>query len=302
MGAVLAVCGVLTAINVIGVRQGMLAIFVLTILKLLPLVLLVLFGLGRISPQIFHSAELPTFDSLGDTMLIVFYAFVGFESAVIPAGEARDARRDIPLALVRTILAVTLFYFMIQVVTVSVAPDIGGSKTPLADIALLLVGAAGAAVLTLGGVFSIGGNLTSSMLSAPRMLYAMAQHRTLPTWFGGVHARYHTPANSILFYGVFSVVLALSGGFVWLAAMSTVVRLLVYVMSIATLPVLHRKVGEYEGQFRLPGGMAIPVLALLVSLWLMTHAKMQSWLITAAFIAVGAVLFTSQKVGDDTRT
>jgi amino acid transporter len=84
--------------------------------------------------------------------------------------------------------------------------------------------------------------------------------------------------------------------------MSTVVRLLVYVMSIATLPVLHRKVGEYDGQFRLPGGMAIPALALLVSLWLMTHAKMQSWLITAAFVAVGAVLYASQKVGDDTRS
>jgi amino acid transporter len=70
-----------------------------------------------------------------------------------------------------------------------------------------------------------------------------------------------------------------------------VVRLLVYVASIATLPVLHRKIGEYEDQFRLPGGMAIPVLAVLVSLWLMSHAPLESWLVTAVFMGVGAVVY-----------
>jgi amino acid transporter len=288
---VLAVCVALGAINIVGIRQGMAALFVLTVLKLLPLVLLVLIGLGQANPAIFTGAELPPLASLGETMLIVFYAFVGFESAVIPAGEGRDARRDIPLALVRTILAVTLFYFCIQVVTLSVAPDIGGSETPLADVALLLMGAAGAGVLTLGAVFSISGNLTASMLSAPRMLYAMAHIGSMPAWFGAVHPRFHTPANAIAFYAVFSIALALSGGFVWLAAISTVVRLLVYVLSIATLPVLHRKVGEYEGQFRLPGGYFVPVLALLLSVWLMSHAPLESWLLTAAFMAAGAVVY-----------
>jgi len=294
---VLLICVLLAVINILGVRQGMIAIFALTVLKLLPLALLVLLGLGQLDPGIFTDADVPPLSSLGETMLIVFYAFVGFESAVIPAGEARDARRDIPLALVRTILAITVFYFLIQVVTVSVAPEVGGSKTPLADLALVLMGAAGAALLTLGAVFSISGNLTASMLSAPRMLYAMAHIGSMPAWFGAVHARYHTPANAILFYAAFAIVLALSGGFVWLAAMSTVVRLLVYVMCIATLPRLHRLVGEYEGQFRLPGGMAVPLLALIVSVWLMTHAPLKSWLVTAAFMAVGALLYLITKRG-----
>ncbi len=295
--AVLAICLVLTAVNIVGVHQGMLVIFALTVLKLLPLALLVLLGIGQTNPEIFFGAGIPPIDSLGETMLIVFYAFVGFESALIPAGEGRNARRDIPLALVRTILGITVFYFLIQVVTVSVAPDIGGSKTPLADVALLLMGTAGAAVLTLGAVFSISGNLTSSMLSAPRMVYAMAHIGSLPSWFGRVHPRFQTPANAIAFYAVFSMALALSGGFIWLAAMSTVVRLLVYVMGIATLPVLHRKLGEIEGQFRLWGGMAIPVLALLLSLWLMTHASLKSWGVTGAFMLAGSVIYylTRQK-------
>jgi amino acid transporter len=289
--AVLGVCLLLAVINVIGIRRGMVAIFALTVLKLLPLLLLVLFGLGQISPQSFTGGDTPPLDSLGETMLIVFYAFVGFESAVVPAGEARNPKRDIPLALVRTILAITLFYFLIQVVTLSVAPEVAGSKTPLADVALILMGTAGAALLTLGAVFSITGNLTSSMLSAPRMLYAMGQLGSLPPWFGRIHERYHTPANAILFYALFSLVLALSGGFVWLAAMSTVVRLMVYVMCIATLPVLRRKLEEHEGQFRLWGGMAIPALALVVSIWLMTHASMKSWALTGVFVLLGVVLY-----------
>lgn len=285
------VCLVLTVVNVIGIRQGMLAIFALTVLKLLPLVLLVFFGISQTNPEIFTSAQIPSIDSLGETMLIVFYAFVGFESAVIPAGEARDARRDIPLALVRTIFAVTVFYFLIQLVTLSVAPDVGGSKTPLAEVAGILMGAAGAALLTLGAVFSISGNLTASMLSAPRMLYAMSHLGSLPPWFGKVHPGFHTPANAIYFYALFSILLALSGKFVWLAAMSTVVRLLVYVLCIGALPILHRKLGEYEGQFRLHGGMLIPVLALVVSIWLMTHASIKSWVVTGVFALLGSVLY-----------
>jgi len=291
LAAVGAVCVLLTAINMVGVRQGMLAIFALTVLKLLPLLLLVFLGISQTNPEIFTGAQIPRLDSLGETMLIVFYAFMGFESAVIPAGEARNPRRDIPMALVRTILAITVFYFLIQVVTISVAPDIGGSKTPLADVALILMGTAGAAILTLGAVFSISGNLTSSMLSAPRMLYAMSRLGSLPAWFGVIHSRYQTPANAILFYALFSIALALSGGFVFLAVMSTVVRLMVYVMCIATLPVLHRKLGEFEGQFRLVGGMAIPILALVLSLWLMTHASMKSWLATGVFMLLGSVMY-----------
>ena len=297
--AVAAVCVLLTVVNLIGVRQGMLAIFALTVLKLLPLLLLAFLGISQINPGIFTGAEIPPLDSLGETMLIIFYAFVGFESAVIPAGEARNAKRDIPLALVRTILAITVFYFLIQVVTISVAPDIASSKTPLADVAQILMGTAGAAILTLGAVFSITGNLTSSMLSAPRMLYAMGRLGSLPTWFGTIHPRFQTPANAIIFYAGFSIVLALSGGFVWLAAMSTVVRLMVYVMCIATLPVLHRKIGEYEGQFRLFGGMSIPVLALLISVWLMTHASLKSWVATGVFMLLGSVLYMVTRRGNE---
>ena len=285
-------CLLIVYVNVIGVKRGLAALFVITALKLIPLSLIVLLGITKINPDIFIAAELPVFEGLGETILVLLYAFVGFESSVIPAGEARNPRRDIPLALIKTVIFIGVFYFLIQLVSISVAPGIGDSETPLTSVAMVLMGSAGAGLLALGAVFSITGNLSAMMLSAPRMFYAMAHDdRTLPAWFGDIHPRFHTPAHSIIFLGFFALLLALSGSFVWLAAMSTVVRLLVYVGCILSLPGLQKTIEPVDEQFNLPGGFVIPAIALVLSLWLTTHASTESWLVTGAFAVLGSVLF-----------
>jgi amino acid transporter len=248
-------------------------------------------GITWSNPDVFTAAAVPPLDSLGEVTLLVFYAFVGFESAVVPAGEARDARRDIPLALIRTILAVTVFYFLIQLVVVSVMPGIDGEGASLSRVAEELMGPAGALLLTLGAVFSIGGNLSASMLSAPRMLYAMAHHGNLPAHLGRVDRRFQTPANAVLVYGLLALGLALVGDFAGMAVMSTVVRLIIYVTCIAALPVLNWKLGASAGAFYLPGGMLIPALAFLMSLWLMSHANAESWFWTGIYVAIGSAVY-----------
>ena len=142
-------------VNVIGVKRSLAALFVITTIKLIPLSLIVLLGMTKINPEIFIAADLPVFEGLGETILVLLYAFVGFESTVIPAGEARNPRRDIPWALVKTTISVGIFYFLIQLVSISVEPGIGSSETPLADVAMVLMGSAGAGLLVLGAVFSI---------------------------------------------------------------------------------------------------------------------------------------------------
>ncbi|MCH8227651.1 MAG: amino acid permease [Proteobacteria bacterium] len=284
-------CLALIYVNVIGVKRGLAALFVITALKLIPLSLIVLLGITKINPEIFIAAELPVFEGLGETILVLLYAFVGFESSAIPAGEARNPRRDIPWALIKTTIFIGVFYFLIQLVSISVEPGIGSSETPLTDVAMILMGTAGAGLLALGAVLSIGGNLTAMMLSAPRMIYAMAQGRTLPAWFGDIHPRYHTPSHSIIFLGLCALLLALSGSFIWLAAMSTIVRLLVYAGCILSLPGLQKTIEPVEEQFHLPGGFTIPAIALSLSLWLTTHASMESWLVTAGFAVLGSIFY-----------
>jgi APA family basic amino acid/polyamine antiporter len=281
----------LAIFNIIGVRQSMAVVFLFSALKLVPLVLLILIGMTHIQPGLVLQAGLPVTGTLGETILILLYAFVGFESAVVPAGEARNPRRDIPRAITITVLTITGVYFLIQLISVSVLPELASSSTPLADVAEILMGATGAALLTLGAVFSIGGNCSASMLSAPRMTYALARLGSLPAWFGRVHPRFHTPVNSIVFYAVIGLVLAVSGTFIWLAVISTLARLLSYILGVAALPVLERKIEKTEDQFRLPGGYFIPALSLLLCLWLVTFASMSAWLTTAIFFALGSVLY-----------
>lgn len=282
---------VLTLFSIVGVRQSMAMVFVFSALKLAPLFLLILLGLSHVRPEILLTADLPVTAALGESILVLLYAYVGFESAAVPAGEARNPRRDIPRAITLTVLAITVIYFLIQMVSVSVLPGLAGSKTPLADVADVLMGAAGATILTLGAVFSIGGNCSSSMLSAPRMTYALSKMGTLPRWFGDVHPRFRTPLNSILFYAVAGLVLALSGSFVWLAVIGTLARLLSYILGVAALPILERRLEKVEGQFHLPGGYLVPVLALILCLWLVTFASLTAWLTTTGFFALGCVFY-----------
>lgn len=281
----------LIVVNVIGVRRGVLAMFVLTLLKLIPLSLLVLLGLSWLNPQVLTAPGLPAFDGLGDTILVLLYAYVGFESAVVPAGEARRPHRDIPRALVQSVIVVGILYVLIQWVVVSVDPAIGGSKTPLIDVAEILMGSAGAVLMAAGAVFSISGNISAMMLSAPRMVYAMGRQTMLPRWFGSVHAQFGTPANAIIFIGVIGLGLALTDTFSRLAAMSTVVRLIVYAACIVSLPRLHRTVQTVDAPFRLPGGYTIPVIALALSCWLVAHASGQSWKLTGIFMLLGAIFY-----------
>ena len=282
---------ILAASNIIGVRKSMLVVYLFSAMKLAPLFLLVLVGLSQVRSDILLESGLPEISTFGETVLVLLYAFVGFEGAVVLAGEARDPRRDIPRALTLTVLTITLLYFLIQWISISVLPELAQSKTPLADVAAVLMGSTGAALLTFGAVFSIGGNCSAAMLSAPRMTYALARMGSMPEWFGKVHPRFHTPVNSIVFYSVVALVLSLSGSFVWLAVIATLARLLGYILSVAALPVLERTMEPTEDQFRLPGGYLIPALALILCLWLTTFASMTAWLTTAGFFALGSVLY-----------
>jgi amino acid transporter len=295
------ILGSLTVINIIGVKRAIAAIYVFTLLKLIPLALLILLGLTKLNPAIFAAQGLPTFDGIGETILVLMYAFVGFESTGVPAGEARNPRRDIPRALVQSVALVAIIYVLIQWVAISIAPDIGESKTPLIEVSQLLMGPLGAVLIGLGAVFSIVGNISSMMVSGPRMVYAMARTEVLPRWFGSVHAGFGTPANAIAFAGVLSIVLALSGGFVWLAAMSTVVRLVVYAGCILALPRLHSALQPGQQPFNLPGGYLIPLLGLLISLWLIAQASADSWKVTGVFMVFGTVLYFLARRGQGKR-
>jgi basic amino acid/polyamine antiporter, APA family len=284
-----------TVLNAAGVRAGMAAVYLISVLKLAPLVLLMLIGLPSVEWSLVVGAPVISHGALGETMLVLMYAFIGFEFSLINAGETKNARSAIPKALVGTVLAVALCYTIIQLVVVSVGPDLGGSDAPLIEIARRLMGPAGAVLLGMGVVFSVGGGSLTSFITAPRLTFALARDGSLPAWFGRVSERNGAPVNSILFCGIFSVALAVGQHFVWLIALSTFVRLITYALCIAALPVIERTLPEQPGQFRLPGGLIVPALGFLLTLWLMAHSKLEHVMIAAAIVAVGTIIFIASR-------
>ncbi len=294
---IVGICGFLTLVNVVGSKQGMRTAGVLTVLKLVPILLLVGAGIVVLSPALLPAAStpLPPLASVGSAALLATYAFVGWEVALVPAGEAKNPRRDLPRALLLGLAGIVVLYVGIQIVCVAALADLAHSERPLVDAANALLGPTGATVLLIGTVASIGGNLAVSMLSAPRTSYALALDGTLPRFFGAVHEKYRTPAVSIMVYGGLVMVLALSGSFVWLAGLSVLTRVLVFLLVIAALPRLRRRFGSEPGTFRLPGGFAIPSVAALVCLGLAAQAKASSLWTTLAFLAVGSLLFAAAR-------
>ena len=284
-----------TTVNTVGVRRGMAATNFLTILKLLPLLLFIAVGISYIKPQeIVGAAPLPV-GTLAGTLLLVVYAFVGFEGAVVPAGESKSPRLDIPRALLLTLGFTGVLYIIIQAICVAVLPEGTATKTPVADVARLMVGAPGAWIMTLAAFLSIAGNISSIMVTAPRMTYAMARDKTLPVWFAKVHQSHQTPTTSIIFLGVVGLALALTGTFVWLAIMSSLARLIGYGVCVAALPKLKKKFAAGATAFNLPGGLLIPAIALLLCVWLAAQADARSWGMTAAFMVAGTVLYLATR-------
>lgn len=287
----------LTTANVMGVRDGVRTMGILTVLKIAPLLLLVVLGLQHVTGSTLIPAAPFFIEELGGTTLLLIYAYVGFETIAVTAGETAQPRSTLPKALVGTVIATGLLYFVIVLVFIStIAPDQYGSAT-LVDIGRLLAGPAGAVAITLAAVFSIGGNLASSMIAAPRLIFSLAENRLLPQWFGHVHAKFATPDRCILIMGAMALVLALTGSFVKLAIASSLARLLGYIICIASLPAVRRNASDdvRKNAYRLKGGYTIPLLGLLICIWLLMQSKAESWIAVSILIAIGLFFYWVEK-------
>lgn len=284
---ILALCASLTAINIVGVRRAIQALDGLTLLKGLPLIALAIWGLAATAGAWPMPGPAPSLSGIEAAALVIFYAFIGFENSVVPAGETANPGRTIPRALIATIVGTAVLYFIVQLAYVSVMPTGEEPEAPLVAFAALLAGPAGAIVITIAALSSIGGNIAGSLTSTPRVTFALAREGLLPRWFGAVSDRFHTPANSVLFMGLLGAVLALTGSFLWLAVVSTLARLFVYGASIAALPRAERDAGRRTRA----GTLALMGAGLLVCLWAAFQSEWASWRMLLILVGAGLLLY-----------
>jgi len=291
----------LTVINLAGVRQATSVGNGFTIAKVLPLVLLAGAGLFFLKPQNFHSPINPGYRQFSTAVLLLIYAFTGFETAAIPVGEVKNPRRDLPVALLGALAIVAVLYTLIQVVCIGTVPELAESTKPLADAATSFLGTAGGAIITAGAAISILGNLSIIVLAAPRIPFAMAELGQLPRVFSAVHPKYKTPHISIMLSGAMMLVLSLSGSFLEALTISTLARLFSYLAACAALPVLRRRADAPAALFRAPGGVVLSVLAVVLSVWLLSNVSWDEGRNTIVAALFGLVCYIGMRCWDRRR-
>ncbi|MEZ5484547.1 MAG: APC family permease [Lysobacteraceae bacterium] len=280
-----------TGLNIVGVRAAATTSALMMIGKLLPLLFFIVVGMAFADNVSVMSTDGVDGSRLGEAALLLLFAYAGFENLPAAAGEYRNPRRDLPVALVSMIVTVTLIYALVQIVAQGLLPDLPSSSAPLADAATVFAGAVGLLLLSIGALISIIGTTGDTILFGPRYLQAMAADGYGPALFARVHPRFRTPAWAVLLVGAASLALALSGSFVQLALLSVISRLLTYLATAASVLALRRRYPANAARFRLPGGPLLPLLAILVSLGLLAAATWMHLLAAGAALLIGVVIF-----------
>jgi amino acid transporter len=273
----------LTAVNYIGVRDAATVSNFFAVGKLLPLVLFIAVGVFYISPANFEAAQLPAAGSFSTAVMLLVYAFTGFENASVPTGEVRDPRRELAV--------VAVFYISIQAVCVGTLPGLATSERPVADASGVFLGAAGASLIVAGAVVSIIGNLNAGVLTTSRLPFAMSERGELPAALSATHERFRTPHVAILLTGALLLALTLASSVMTALTLSTIARLLAYAATCLALPVLRRRADAPPPHFRVPGGVAVAVAALLLCVWLLSQSTGREARDAGITLALGLVVY-----------
>jgi basic amino acid/polyamine antiporter, APA family len=258
--------------NHFGVRAGANLSNIMTVAKLSPLVLLILFGVGRLvhQPQMIHASELlsPGLSNWVRALVFLIFLYGGWEDSLIVAGEVKEPRRTIPFGLLLGLLICTGFYILLQFITLAA---IGTTVTerPLAAVASVLIGRSGAALVAIAAMVSTYGWVSASLLNAPRLVYSFAAEGDFPGVFAKLDPRYHTPTAGIILFALTGWLMAVSGTFLWIVALSAASMIVYYAATCACLGRL-RKLHPYADAFRVPFGRTLSMVAIGIALLLMT--------------------------------
>ena len=292
------VYGSLVIINVRGVRGGAGAVTVVTFAKLLPLILFICAGIFFIHPANLIWTAWPGSKSLGDAVILLIFAFVGIEVALIPSGEVKNPARTVPRSAYLALVITTIIYIMIQIVAQgTLGADLANYKdAPLAEAAAKFLGHIGRTTLLMGATVSAFGFVTSDILSSPRIIFAFGRDGALPAWFAHVHPRYRSPDVAIVTYAVIAFALSITGTFEQLAVLSNVAVLLMYLLCCAACWFLVQRDICTDGQpFNFPGMKIVPALAIAAIIWILAHATAREFAVNGILLAIASVLYVMRR-------
>ena len=287
---------VLTTINLFGVRQAAIVSNCFTIGKLIPMLIFIAAGLFFLNPQAYALGARPTTGAFSQSVLLLIYAFTGFEMAAIPAGEIRNPQKHLPHALMIAIGVVAFIYILIQIVCVGTLPELAQSQKPLADAGTRFLGTAGGAIISVGAVISITGNLNILVLSGSRVPFAMAEQKQLPLFIAKIHRRFFTPHVAILITAILMLVLTLKSSFVAALTISAIARLVTYAATSIALLVFRRRKDAPPASFHLRAGTLIAIASLALAIWLLLNSTLKEAKVAALAAVMGLIIYAACRI------
>lgn len=285
-------------INILGVNISKILNNIITVGKLLPLLIFVAIGIffikGNNFTPFFPNGQYIS-GSFGAAALLIFYAFTGFESIAVAAEDMENPEKNIPKAIITVMIIVSIFYLLIQTVSIGIlGPDLGLTNTPVADASSVFLGKGGGILVTAGTLISIGGiNMASSFIT-PRTAVALAEDGLLPKALAKYNKK-GTPYIAIIVTVLITIPIALSGSFTKLAAISVVSRFAQYLPTCLSVLVLRKKRPDLKTSFRIPFGPVVPILAVIVSIWLLTQSSMDKILWGLGGLILGVPIYFLMK-------
>jgi basic amino acid/polyamine antiporter, APA family len=296
-GLMFFVYATLAVVNIRGVRTGSGAVTLVTIAKLIPLFVFVVAGVFFIEPSAFEWPGWPPAKTLGDSVLLLLFAFFGIEVALIPSGEVKTPARTVPRAIYTALILTTALYVLIQLVAQG---TLGSSlalqrDAPLADAAKVFLGNSGRLLLLAGATISGFGFIASDILSSPRILFAFGRDGILPRWLAHVHPSWRSPDVAILVYSSVALFLSLTSTFASLAIMANVAALLLYIICCAAAwELMRRNVRTETPPFTFPAAWLVPILSIIAIVWILSHATAWEFEVNGAVFLVGSALYWIQ--------
>jgi amino acid transporter len=290
----IAVYGGLAFVNIRGAALGSRVSGIATVAKVVPLVAFVVLGLSHVRAENLALDSFPALARLGESGLLLMFAFFGMESALQVSGEVRDGARAVPRAIALAVTGVGVLYISVQLVAQGIlgsalaAPET--AKAPLAAAAVQFAGRAGSTLILIAMIVSTFGFMTATMLSTPRTLFALAVDGYLPRPVAAVHRAHHTPYLAIAIQGVIVCAIAITGTYVKLAIVANVAILLVYLATCVAVWRLRRlDAGAADKPFVMPAGRIVPWVAAGLIVALLARATVEAWLLTGGVMGVASL-------------
>jgi APA family basic amino acid/polyamine antiporter len=277
-------------VNLLGIRQATVVSNGLTVLKVSLLLVFGVVGILTIHTWPPAPPALPPASDFSDAMLLGIFAFVGFEAALVAAGETRNPRRDVPFAVGMSLLIVLVLYAGVQIVCIAAVPELAASTAPFADAAVVLWGPVGEQVITLGAVVIMLGSLNSGFLATSRLPFAFAEQGDMPAPLARVHAKFRTPHVAIVASAMLVWLATAASSFLSAITLATSTRVVVYIAGCIALIVLRRHADVAPAGFVAPVGPAIAILASILSFALLANASSRELIQLAIAAGFGVLI------------